>query len=411
MPVLLSQPRIAIAVIILIKHLASSCFSTMVRLCYCLLICLCVCRMSRKCLLRTTAICTVIFGLLIGVRLLHGRHDVSLLPCNWKCGTRVLDGGSDLGHYSFNVSVYLEYRWLFIHYYDSSYAKDLPHAVSNCVLPNGAKCILQNSDTSADVLLRLGANYGLIKILVDMFTRTRMCDKQLLAVLSSEAETSDFQRNPLNAADIRIDYHPSSDVFVSEICYLPLDVLEHRTPPDPSRRKGIAMFVSNCAAKWRTNYLQELMKHVHIDSYGACFHNARQGSTAGNKYEAVIETAKKYRMVVSFENIILPDYITEKLNLIYASGAIPVYWGPPQIYSWVPGNHSFIDASVFSPKELADYLKQVDQDDDLFKHHTTNLDIERSRAKVKQTCSGTDFICRMCQVAYEKKAELCRSLM
>ena len=51
---------------------------------------------------------------------------------------------------------------------------------------------------------------------------------------------------------------------MSEICYLPLDTLENRTPPDPSRRKGIAMFVSNCDAKWRTNYLSELMKHVHI---------------------------------------------------------------------------------------------------------------------------------------------------
>ena len=97
-----------------------------------------------------------------------------------------------------------------------------------------------------------------------MFARTRICKGQLLAVLNTEAETCIFQHNQPNAADIRIDYHPSSDVFVSEICYLPLDTLENRTPPDPSRRKGIAMFVSNCGAKWRTNYLPELMKHVHI---------------------------------------------------------------------------------------------------------------------------------------------------
>ena len=352
--------------------------------------------------------------LLSGTWLLYGCYDSTLPPCPWNCGRRVttVDSNFEAFKYSFNLSVYLEYPWLLNRYYTKSYVKDQKLAASKCALPNGATCVVQSSDAFADVLFRVVKHwpYGLAYI-ADMFSRTKRCDQQLLAVLSSEAETSDFQYNQLNAADIRIDYHPSSDVFVSEICYLPLDVLEHRTPPDPSRRKGIAMFVSNCAAKWRTNYLQELMKHVHIDSYGACFHNVWQGSTTGKRAENLIETAKKYRMVVSFENTILPDYISEKISLVYASGAIPVYWGPPQIYSWVPGNHSFIDASVFSPKELADYLKQVDQDDDLFKHHTTNLDIERSRAKVKQTCSGTDFICRMCQVAYEKKAELCRSLM
>ena len=289
---------------------------------------------------------------------------------------------------------------------------NLKLAASKCALPNDGKCILQTSDLSADVLFRMVKHwpYGLT-YLADKITTTRWCDRQLLAVLSSEADTSHFQHNQLNAADIRIDYHPSSDVFVSEICYLPLDTLENRTPPDPSRRKGIAMFVSNCGAKWRTKYLQELMKHVPIDSFGACFHNADMGVVTGDKFEAVKETAKKYRMVVCFENIITPDYMSEKLNLVYASGAIPVYWGPPQIYSWVPGNHSFIDASAFSAKELADYLRRVDQDDDLFRHHTTKLDIERSKAMVKQTCRNSDYICRVCQVAYKKKAELCHSLL
>ena len=364
-------------------------------------------RLTRKRLFRKATICIVIFGLLLGVWLFHGHRDDHLPPCPWQCGKRGFDGGSEYDR--FNISIYLEHQWLFINMYGDFYA-NLPHTVSNCGLPNDAKCVLQNSDVSADVILRLVVHQGMpIDTLLNIFTKTKMCDRQLLAVINSEAGTSHFQRKQLNASDIRIDYHPSSDVYVSEVCGLPLDVLEHRIPPDPSKRKGIAMFVSNCAAKWRTKYLQELMKHVHIDSYGACFRNAWQDSVTSTKFDSLIETAKKYRMVVCFENTITSDYITEKISLIYTSGAIPVYWGPPQIYSWVPGNHSFIDASVFSPKDLANYLKKVNEDDDLFRYHTTNLEIDRSRAKVKQLCPNTHYICRLCKVAYEKKAELCRS--
>ena len=47
----------------------------------------------------------------------------------------------------------------------------------------------------------------------------------------------------------------------------------------------------------------------------------------------------------------------------YASGAIPEYWVPPQIYSWASGN-------VLSPKDLALYLKQVNHDG-FFMYHTS----------------------------------------
>ena len=123
------------------------------------------------------------------------------------------------------------------------------------------------------------------------------------------------------------------------------------------------------------------MMHVHIDSYGLCFHNVPKPSsrfkvTAEEEYNQI---ASKYRMVVTFENTIQTDYVSEKINLVYLSGAIPVYWGPPEIYSWVPGNHSFIDSSAFDgPKELAAYLKKVDEDEELFRHHTTNFDVEKS---------------------------------
>ena len=61
-----------------------------------------------------------------------------------------------------------------------------------------------------------------------------------------------------------------------------------------------------------------------------------------NLKEIFLEIARKYGMIIAFENNIQKDYITEKLALIFQSGAIPVYRDAPEAYQWVPENHPFI---------------------------------------------------------------------
>ena len=308
-----------------------------------------------------------------------------------------------------DVSVYVEsFDWL-NSFYPGKFEKLEDTIVRECVLPKGCKCIVQHTDTRSDVLFRMVYK----ETNPDRIGPTKYFDKQLLAVLNSEAEVEDpksIQRQQLSYADIKISYHPSSDVFLSDICYLPLHILEKRKPPDPHERKGIALFLSDCRFKWRTEYIEELAMHVHIDSYGLCFHNVPERSSRfkGTAEEEFIQIASKYRMVVTFENTIQTDYVSEKINLVYLSGAIPVYWGPPEIYSWVPGNHSFIDASAFSgPKELAAYLKKVDEDDELFRHHTTNFDVAKSWKRIDDLCVERKgpYMCQVCKIAHEKKAQ------
>lgn len=108
-------------------------------------------------------------------------------------------------------------------------------------------------------------------------------------------------------------------------------------------------------------------------------------------------------MVIAFENIIEPDYISGKIAFIYRAGVIPVYRGPLEVYLWVPGNHTFIDANKFTPEVLAKYIKRVDADDDLFRYHTSNFDIERSRKRVEAVCPKANFMCRVCELAHDIK--------
>ena len=88
-------------------------------------------------------------------------------------------------------------------------------------------------------------------------------------------------------------------------------------------------------------------------------------------------------------------YISKKIALIYKGGAIPVYRGPPEVYLWVPGNHTFTDVNNYTPEELAEYIQQIDEDDKLFRYHTSNFDVERSRKKWK-VCVPITTSCAEC---------------
>ena len=273
--------------------------------------------------------------------------------------------------------------------------KEIPRT---CQLPHGGTCILQHSIASAltsDVVFRMVR-------FINPGDTVRYHEGQLLAILNSEAERGEYGLQQLREADIKIDHHPSSEVMLAEVCGLPVHKWETSPPADPTKRKGIAMFTSNCGAKWRSDYFEELLKFIPIDSYGKCLHNKDEPPT-NDKGANFLKLSSKYRMIVTFENLIQDDYITEKINIVFASGAIPVYWGPPQIYSWVPGNHSFIDASKYSPERLAKYLKQVDENDSLFKYHTSNFDVNKTKEMIKKLCpKPIHYLCIACQIAQEK---------
>ena len=277
-----------------------------------------------------------------------------------------------------------------------------------CPLPDGGTCTIQHSNSNADVVFRL------VRAISNSYP-LRYWPGQILAVLNLEANRGaygiyKYAFKQLDVADIRIDHHPTSDAVYAEMCrYLPIDAWEKLPPPDPKKRKGIAMFSSDCNTGWpgfreRTKYYMELMKYVHIDQHGRCWHNVDSVPKKGDDWKDIfLDIVSKYRMVVAFENIVQNDYITEKLSLIYKAGAIPVYRGAPEAYQWVPGNHTFIDASKYSPKELAEYLKRVNEDDQLFEYHTTKFDFKQVRETRNRVCAKANYMCMTCKLAHEMK--------
>ncbi|XP_020595241.1 alpha-(1,4)-fucosyltransferase-like, partial [Phalaenopsis equestris] len=69
-----------------------------------------------------------------------------------------------------------------------------------------------------------------------------------------------------------------------------------------------------------------------------------------------------YKFVLAIENTVADSYVTEKLYYALDAGAVPIYFGAPNVWDFVPPN-SIIDGSKFrSMEELASYVKAVADD-------------------------------------------------
>jgi hypothetical protein len=104
-----------------------------------------------------------------------------------------------------------------------------------------------------------------------------------------------------------------------------------------------------------------------VHSYGRKLKNV--GHAIISNHHVRHQISSRYRFVMAFENARDVDYVTEKFFEPLMYGAVPVYFGAPNIEDFAPGDHCYIDASQFaSAKELADFLTSM-TDDDYMRYH------------------------------------------
>jgi len=88
-----------------------------------------------------------------------------------------------------------------------------------------------------------------------------------------------------------------------------------------------------------------------------------QGS---NPYDSSVTRYAPYKFVICCENHSIPGYTTEKMVNAMLANAIPIYWGSPDVVRHF-NPKSFINVQSFANhQKLLDYVKKVDQDDNLF---------------------------------------------
>lgn len=171
--------------------------------------------------------------------------------------------------------------------------------------------------------------------------------------------------------DYKMTYHHDAQVQITFAC--PWAGVSDLLAPVPPKTKDkiVAAFISNCAtggANQRYEYLEELMKHMNVHSFGHCLKNADYKFTAtghAGKMHDKINAISEFKFLLAFENNIVEDYVTEKLINAYQAGTVPIYMGSPNIEKWEIGPNSLIKLSDYpKPKDLANFLTYLNDNDD-----------------------------------------------
>ncbi|KAL0150838.1 hypothetical protein M9458_053857 [Cirrhinus mrigala] len=190
-----------------------------------------------------------------------------------------------------------------------------------------------------------------------------------------------------NLFNLTATYRQDSDIMV------PYGQISEKTGgsttyENPHKNKLVCWIVSN----WNSNhkrlqYYENLKQHISIETYGRSFSRP----VSKKDYSDLVSSCKFY---LSFENSIHKDYITEKLYNPLKFGTVPVVLGPPRknYEEFIPGN-AFIHVDDFSsPKELAEHLKLLDQNESLYRQYFT----WREHFVASTTYFGPEHACWAC---------------
>ncbi|XP_077504305.1 alpha-(1,3)-fucosyltransferase C-like [Amblyomma americanum] len=134
------------------------------------------------------------------------------------------------------------------------------------------------------------------------------------------------------------------------------------------RKKIMAVWaVSHCETFGkREDFVDDLRRHVQVDVYGKC---GNLSCSRQVRFSCYRKFAREYFFLLSFENTVCRDYVTEKLYMALLYDIIPVTFGGAEYETMAPPG-SYIDALKFrTPKDLADYLKKVAGDFELYKSY------------------------------------------
>ncbi|XP_042008390.1 alpha-(1,4)-fucosyltransferase-like isoform X2 [Salvia splendens] len=153
------------------------------------------------------------------------------------------------------------------------------------------------------------------------------------------------------------------------------DALLFETTTPPILDTLVYWSSSRCLPQ-RNQLAKKILSLLPTHSFGKCLNNVGGLDQALSFYpECVKDPNEKpkwwdhlhcamshYKFVLAIENTMTESYVTEKLFYALDSGAVPIYFGAPNVWDFIPP-HSIIDGTQFSSiEQLASYVKSLAND-------------------------------------------------
>lgn len=133
------------------------------------------------------------------------------------------------------------------------------------------------------------------------------------------------------------------------------------------KKLGVAAaLISNCGgSSGRRTFIDRLSKYIDVHVYGRC------GKPCPPKEDCRKFIADNYYFILSFENSLCQDYVTEKFFAALELPAVPVVLGRANYSKFIPSS-GFIDSRQFpSVLSLANFLNETKNDENKYQSYFT----------------------------------------
>ncbi|KAE8679225.1 Alpha-(1,4)-fucosyltransferase [Hibiscus syriacus] len=215
--------------------------------------------------------------------------------------------------------------------------------------------------------------------------------------------------------DIFISYHAKDDVQSTYAGALFHNGRNYHISSDKNNDTLVYWSSSRCLSR-RNQLAKSLLKLLPHHSFGKCLNNVGGLDMALSFYPECANDANNpkwwdhlhcamshYKFALAIENTVTESYVTEKLFYALDSGAVPIYFGAPNVLDFVPP-YSIIDGTKFSSmEELASYVKAIANDPVAYAeyHAWRRCGVLGNYAKARAASLDT-LPCRLCEVVSTK---------
>ncbi|CAC5393352.1 FUT-1 [Mytilus coruscus] len=151
----------------------------------------------------------------------------------------------------------------------------------------------------------------------------------------------------------------------------------------------------------RKSYVLQLSKHIDVDIYGRC----GDFSCPGTFFECKKKLSEKF--ILSFENSLCKDYMTEKIFSIYGDDVniIPIVRGAPNVRQYLPVNTYILTSDFASPLKLANFLKMVGNNETSYNSYLKEKDKYYNYSNPNDE-TGMCNICKLLNRRYKRTQTL-----
>ncbi|XP_062029934.1 alpha-(1,4)-fucosyltransferase [Rosa rugosa] len=223
--------------------------------------------------------------------------------------------------------------------------------------------------------------------------------------------------------DLYVSYHAKDDVQATYAGALFHNGRNYHVSSYKNNDTLIYWSSSRCLPQ-RNKLAKRLLSLLPSHSFGKCLNNVGGLDMALSFYPECANGAgdgpqkwwdhlhcamSHYKFVLAIENTMTESYVTEKLFYALDSGAVPIYFGAPNVWDFVPP-HSIIDGSKFSNLEdLASYVKALANDPVAYAEYHAWRRCGLFGNYVKTRALSLDTLpCRLCEVVGRKGGRYAR---